>query len=122
MARILVVDDDAQIRGVIRGMLETMGHEVHEVSDGMHATVAYREKPADLVITDIYMPDKEGLELILELRTEFPDVKIVAVSGGGGAFDLEPLETAQNLGVCATLNKPFRSEELGKLVERVLKS
>ncbi len=118
MARALVIDDDAQVRQVLRRMLERAGHEVHAVSDGMGAAGLYREHPSDLVITDIYMPEKAGLETILELRTEFPDVKIIAMSGGEGIFDLQPLGTAKRLGVVGTLQKPFRWEDLKAAIEK----
>ena len=76
MALILIIDDDDQIRDVIRRMLEPAGHEVVEAVDGADGIRIYRERPADLIITDLIMPKKEGVELIMELKMEFPDVKI----------------------------------------------
>jgi len=107
LARILIVDDDPLTRRVIRRTLEREGYEIFEAGDGDAGVRAFRENLPDLVILDIYMPEKEGLEAILDLRTEFKDVKIIAISGGGGIFKLDPLQTAKHFGVAETLIKPI---------------
>ena len=121
MARILVVDDDELTRRTLRLFLERSGHRVTEAGDGHIATKLYREDPADVLIIDIYMPEKEGLETILDLRTEFHDMKIIAISGGGGAFQLDPLRTAELLGAARTLIKPIDMNELLAAVDEVLR-
>ena len=83
MARILVFDDDQEMRDAVRAILEEAGHEVEEAPDGEHGLHLFREQPSDIVITDIRMPAKTGNEAIMELRREFPYVKIIAMSGGG---------------------------------------
>jgi CheY-like chemotaxis protein len=79
--RILVVDDEDQMRTMIRQMLEKSGYEVTEARNGREAICRYRERPSDVVITDLIMPEKEGIETIMEFRHEHPDVKIIAISG-----------------------------------------
>ncbi len=98
MARILVVDDDTDVRGVIRKVLAGDGHEVVEAPDGDAALTKYREKPADLVLIDIYMPRADGIETSIRLQHEFPGAKIVVVSGGGFRDKSELLETAKRIG------------------------
>ena len=84
MPRILVIDDDEPIRIALRKMLESEGHEVVEASDGARGLRLFDEQPADLVIADILMPEKEGFEVIRELLVKKPDVKIIAMSGDLG--------------------------------------
>ncbi len=118
MAYILVIDDDPDTRELLKTTLESAGHEVTVCSDGKQGVQHYRSKPADLVITDLYMPGQEGLETIKQLRMEFPEARIVAMSGkpAGGPM----LSVAQRLGASATLAKPFLPEELLKAVEQAL--
>ena len=121
MTRILLVEDDEQMRQTLRQMLEGAGHQVVDVPDGKVASRLYRESPADLIITDLVMPEKEGLELIIELRREFPGVKIIAVSGGGRLLGpKEYLPIAKNLGALRTFEKPFNQEALLAAVQEVL--
>jgi len=82
MSRILVTDDEDQIRAMLRHALESSGHEVLEANNGEEGVRIYQKQPADLVITDILMPEKEGLESIRELRRLNPAVRIIAISGG----------------------------------------
>jgi CheY-like chemotaxis protein len=121
MARILVVDDDDDLRRVLARMLVAAGHEVVEVAGGGQAIEAYRTQPCDLVLSDIYMPGVDGVEAIIRLRAEFPDIRIVAVSGGGYRDKDEVLDIAARLGARATLTKPLERRTLLKTVERVLK-
>lgn len=120
MARILVIDDDAAVRRAIRRHLESDGHEVAEARDGRAGMKLYRENPSDLVITDLFMPEKEGLETIRDLRRDFRDAKILVVTGAqpGGAFDFRAHATM--LGAEAALSKPFTRDELLDTVREVL--
>lgn len=121
MARILVIEDEGDIRGLYSRILKNAGHDVIEAPDGKVGIALYRENPADLVITDIIMPEKEGIELIIELRRDFPDVKIIAVSGGGQRMESATcLSLAKGLGAVRTLAKPFSQQELVDTVREVL--
>ena len=112
MTHILVIDDDKLFRSMMRRTLESAGHEVIEAESGNAGLRVFAAKAADLVITDILMPDKEGIETIRELRGRGHAVKILAVSGGGQAKMLEFLRIAERFGADASLRKPFRSQDL----------
>ena len=112
MARILVVDDDESIRRAVRKILAHEGHEVVEANDGAAALTSYRENLPDLVIMDIYMPEMDGIEATIRLQQEFPDVKLVAMSGGGYIDKTELLEREAKLGALRTLSKPFTREDV----------
>src|SRR5690349_13999571 len=118
MARILIIDDDAQVRLLMRMRLEAAGYDVEEAKDGAKGLDAFNRQPADLVLTDIYMPKKEGLETIREFRRLNPKLKIIAMSGGGIAGDFLPL--AKKLGAAQTIRKPFDNEMLLEAVREVL--
>ena len=83
MARILIIDDEPQIRSMLKLMLEREDYEVVEAPDGVEGIKVYRQNPADLIITDLIMPNKDGIGMIIDLKKEFPDVNIIAMSGGG---------------------------------------
>ena len=83
MPRILIIDDERQIRELLRDILEDAGYDVAEAADGQEAIKIQRGEPADLIITDLIMPEKEGIETIRELKQSYPDVRIIAMSGGG---------------------------------------
>lgn len=112
MARILIIDDDVQFRSMLGQRLERAGYEVVEAPDGRMGMKAFRKEPVHLVITDIFMPEKEGLETIMALRRECPDVKIIAVSGGGRIGPQDYLVTARALGVQHAFSKPFDWREM----------
>lgn len=118
MAHILVIDDDPDTRDVIQSTLEAAGHEITLASDGRQGVERHRARPADLVITDLYMPGQEGLETIKQLRMEFPDVRIIAMSGKPTGSTM--LTVAQRLGAAIVLHKPFLPDELLKAVESSL--
>ncbi len=120
MANILIVDDDSQIRSLFRRILEAEGYEVSEAADGKEGAQRFRDWPPDLVLMDIFMPEQEGLETIRELRWDFPDVKIIAISGGGMSGRMEPLEVAEKFGAALSLKKPISREQLLESVRAVL--
>ena len=105
MATILVIDDQEPIRSLLRRALEGAGHEVLEASNGRLGLELYRERSADLIITDIVMPEMDGLEMISELIRNFRNVKVIAMSGGPGSE--EPLNVARLLGARQTFQKPL---------------
>ena len=93
-------------------MAEEAGYEVVEATDGDHGIVLFEAAPADLVITDIMMPKMDGVETVIEMRRKFPSVKVIAMSGGGQAKNLEFLEFAEKAGAAHILAKPFSRAEL----------
>src|ERR1700688_4486486 len=113
MASIMVIDDDIQVRTVIRKMLEGEGYEGREAGDGKEGIKAFRKRPADLVLCDIFMPEKEGLQTIRELHDEFGKVKIVAMSGGNHEHaQVDLLSFAKKYGAAAALHKPLAPKAL----------
>jgi len=122
MVRVLVIEDDDVVRSMMLGVLADYGHEAMGACNGDKGVAMYRKEPADLIITDIFMPEKDGIETIMELRHDFPDVKIIAVSGGGRFEPVHYLRSAAELGAVRTLSKPFTPPELLSAVEDVLKA
>jgi len=120
MALILMIDDDPSVRRMTRRILEAAGHEVIEADDGSQGLKLFAERQPQLVITDIVMPDKEGIGTILDIRRVDKDVGIIAVSGGGVDIGLGYLKVATRMGANAALAKPFMAAELTDLVEAVL--
>ena len=120
MARILIIDDESQIRSMLRLMLERAGYEIAEAPDGIDGIRQYRENPADLIITDLIMPNKDGIGMIIELKKEFPEVKIIAMSGGGVNRPEGYLDGAKKLGATRTLTKPIDRDEMLKAVKETL--
>ena len=108
------------LRQMLRQMLQRAGYEVVDAPDGDQGIKLYRENPADLIITDIIMPDKEGIEVIIELKHDFPDVKIIAISGGGRLEPESYLPLAKRFGALRTLCKPFEREMLLQTVRELL--
>lgn len=120
MARILVVDDDAAVRGTVRKILERAGHTVVEADDGRSGLAQYRTARADLVITDIFMPDEDGLAFLRAIRKERPRPKVIVVSGGDATGRLDMTEHARLLGALQVLRKPFELQELLDVVDHAL--
>lgn len=120
MARILVIDDDEQIRFLLQQMLEQEGFEVDVAQDGRIGMMLHRKNPAELVITDIIMPDQEGLETIQQFRQEFPKVKIIAISGGGRIGPESYLVLAKKFGAMKTFVKPIDRDELLEAIQELL--
>jgi len=119
MARVLVIDDDEEIRTLLRHMLVSVGHEVDEALDGDEGLRIFAKKRPDLVITDINMPGMDGHDVILAFRTEVP---VVAISGGGSASKDDLLLKAASLGAAEIIVKPFEFRQLVGAVERALAS
>jgi DNA-binding response OmpR family regulator len=115
-----VIDDDPQIREMLEQLLERAEYEVLVAPDGKVALKLHQANPADLIITDIVMPEKEGLETIMEFRRTFPTVKIIAISGGGRIGPTEYLHSAKLLGAHRTLSKPFEVQALLDAIRELL--
>ena len=120
MQRILVIDDEAAIRNLLTSMLGREGFEVETAEDGAAGVEAFRCQRPDLVITDILMPNKGGLVAIREILDLDPEVKIIAMSGGGRTGKLNFLSTARTFPGVQTLQKPFRQAELMAAVRGAL--
>ncbi|MGA3006348.1 MAG: response regulator [Opitutaceae bacterium] len=121
MARILLIDDDDQVRTVLYLALANAGHTVVEARDGKEGLALFGLSPVDLVITDIVMPEKEGLEVLMRLLKKHPSVKIIAISGGGGLRNgAYYLRTAKLLGAAKVIEKPFSSDVLLAAVDELL--
>lgn len=120
MTRILVVDDDIEIREMLKQYLERAEFSVVVAQDGKVALKLHRETPVDLIITDIVMPEKEGLETIMEFRRHFPSVKLIAISGGGKIEGNKYLDIAKKLGAQKVFAKPFELKELFQEIRTLL--
>jgi CheY-like chemotaxis protein len=121
MIHILVIDDEASVRALVRQVLEEEGYLVSEAADGEEGLSQLQSTPIDLVITDIFMPHKEGIETIREMRRQFSNVKVIAISGGGRQSRLEPpLSEAALFGAHHILAKPFTPQELRTVVNTAL--
>ena len=120
MKRILVVDDEPSIRKLFTRRLEGRGYEVIEASNGNEGMKRYRESLPDLVVTDILMPERQGIGMMMELRREFPNVKFIAVSGGGYNAPESYLEIAKYFGALRTFSKPIDWPELLTAIDEVL--
>ncbi|NWF73262.1 MAG: response regulator [Nitrospirae bacterium] len=113
MPSVLVVDDEDQLRQLLREILEQAGYQVTEARDGKEAVLQYRLAPADVVIMDILMPEQDGLETTSTLRREFPNVKIIAITGSSEMIGiLSFLDVAKMLGARRVLQKPFEMQTL----------
>ena len=120
MARILIIDDDDIIRRMLCLMLTKAGYEVLDAADGQEGIELFRENEIDLVITDLIMPEKEGIEMIMELKNDFPDVKIIAMSGGAQMGPEGYLQLADALGAQHTLKKPISRDDMLKAIADIL--
>lgn len=110
MATILIIDDEDMMRGLLRSALQAAGHEVVEAANGRQGLTLYRQKAPDLIITDIAMPELNGLDMILELTRHFLRAKVIAISGLGGEKNV--LDIAKLLGARRTFQKPFTMPQL----------
>jgi len=126
MPRVLIIDDEEEIRDVLSAVLNRAGFEVDAASTGDEGIDKLRTKPTEVIVTDIIMPGKDGVATIKEIRKEFPDVKIIAISGGGniGTNSYEPnaikttvyLAAAREAGADVILPKPFDRDALMKAI------
>ena len=120
MARILLIDDDATVRYALKQVLERAGHQVEEANDGMVGIDVYNATRPDIVVTDIIMPNQEGIETIIKLKRMAPEVAIIAMSGGGRTGNRDFLAMAEKLGAAKVMPKPFRPRELVEAVQALL--
>jgi CheY-like chemotaxis protein len=120
MARILLIDDNDPVRNMLVLLLKRFGHIVIPARDGQEGLDLYTFVGADLVITDMMMPRKGGLEVIKELKEIHPRVKVIAMSGGGPMDETHPLDTALRLGVDRAINKPFSCDHFITVINEVL--
>lgn len=121
MCTILVVDDSDSIRNLLQLVLEDAGHTCVVAEDGRKGLELFHSHKVDLVITDIYMPEADGLETIMGMRREKPDLPIIAITGAGNAMDnFQPLQVANAFGANACMSKPFSNAELVETVNKLL--
>ncbi len=120
MASILIIDDDQHIRFLLRALLETMGHQIIEATNGKEALSALQNFTPSLLIVDIFMPEMDGIELIRSARQQETALKIIAISGSFSMKDVEVLEVARRLGATHTLQKPFDVYALTTMVQDLL--
>ena len=117
--RILLVDDDADFRSMLTAALKLAGYPVNSAQNGKEAQSIQRSAPADILITDIFMPESDGFEVIEAFRREFPQTRIIAISGGTRMMKTDYLSTAGLIGVDAALQKPFDVEDLLDLLRKM---
>jgi len=120
MARIIVIDDQEPIRRIVRRALENDGHTVLDASDGEAGMALLEREPADVVITDIFMPGMDGIQTLREIRKRFPAIKVIAISGGDSSGLLDLRHDAELLGAMKSLQKPFNARDIVELVRSVL--
>lgn len=120
--KILVIDDDELIRMTCKNVLKRAEYVVVEAENGNVGLALFKKEKPDIVITDMLMPDKEGLETISEIRALNPHVKIIAISGGGSTQNMTFLQLAQRMGANHTLSKPIKPDELLTAVRKLLGS
>ncbi|HEY3380735.1 MAG TPA: response regulator [Vicinamibacterales bacterium] len=120
MARVLVVDDEPQVRSVLVQMVGKLGHNAVTATNGKHALQQLEAMPVDLVIMDLIMPESEGIETTAIVKRRWPDVKILAISGGGRHAPEPYLAMAAALGADATLAKPFECADLAAAIRELL--
>lgn len=120
MSKILIIDDEPYILLMLKKMLEKAGYEDDLAANGREGMALFNRDSADLVITDIIMPDKEGLELILEMKKQSPGLKIIAMSGGGRISPESYLECAKHFGAEKVFQKPFKQKEIVSAVKELI--
>jgi YesN/AraC family two-component response regulator len=114
--KILIIDDDAVIRAALGGLLKSKNYNVTEAKNGNMGISVFRQEKPDVVITDILMPDKEGLETISDIRARDSAVRIIAMSGGGRMRNMSFLKLAIRMGANEVLHKPFRPDDILRLL------
>jgi len=120
MPKLLLIDDDPALRKLSSTILQRAGYEVDTARDGEEGTALLESGAYSVLITDLIMPNKEGIELIMECRRLYPELQIIAMSGGGRHGIVDVLAAAEKLGARYTLHKPFSPEELVDAVKQCL--
>jgi len=120
MARILIIEDDDEVREYLESVLSRAGYQCESACDGKEGVEIFLADPADLVITDIIMPEKDGIETIMDLRRKNSSLKVIAISGGGRAEPENYLHSAKLLGANRTMKKPFSNEEMLEAIKDLL--
>jgi CheY-like chemotaxis protein len=120
MPHILVIDDEVQIREVLRTVLERVGYTVSEAGNGIEGLKVFADGGIDLVVTDIIMPEKGGIDTIMDLRRDFPHCKIIAISGGGMCGEVSYLDMAIGVGADRAIGKPFVLDDFLAAVEELI--
>ncbi|HEB57817.1 MAG TPA: response regulator [Gammaproteobacteria bacterium] len=118
--RVLVIDDEPLIRDVVCKFLRRSGYDTDTAANGMEGIDRFREVPADLVITDLTMPEMDGMQTVKELLAEFPQAKVITMSGGGDRFPEHCLRESVELGAAGSLKKPIRGRDLVIEVQRII--
>jgi CheY-like chemotaxis protein len=120
MARVIVIDDQEAIRRIVRRVLERAGHEVLDAADGERGLELLERHPADVVLSDIFMPGMDGIQMLRQIRKQFPAVKVIVMSGGDSSGMLDLRRDAELLGAVKSLSKPFTTHEIVAVVNSVL--
>lgn len=118
--KILVIEDDTLLRSMMQKGLERAGYEAVVAVNGTQGIELFKQHKPSLVITDMLMPDKEGMQTIMELKQIDPDIKIIAMSGGGSTKNMAFLEMSKRVGAVATISKPFKPQDLFDLIGTLL--
>lgn len=119
--QVLVIDDDELVRETLEMLLVDAGYDVRLASDGRRGLAELEKKKPDFVVTDIYMPEKEGIETIVDIRRTYPGIKIIAMSGGADVGSMPVLQLAEMVGADRVLKKPFMPEEIVRAIEELNK-
>ena len=120
MGRILIIDDDRSMRIILEKILHSGGHETVSAENGREGIRLYRENPVDLILTDLIMPDRDGLEVVREISAEFPDAKIFAMTSYDSTGSKGYLELAVEYGALRTFQKPFNRDDLLAAIDEAL--
>lgn len=121
MARILVIDDESELRTLLIRIFARQGHETVEAANGREALRHLEMAPGfDIIVTDLFMPEMDGIETLRHIKTEWPDAKVIVISGGGNRTGLDMLPMAEKFGADRTFAKPFNPAELAKAVDELL--
>ena len=120
MARILIIEDDVGVRDFLESLLERAGYETVTAANGKEGVDVFATSPVDLVITDIIMPEKDGIETIMDMKRLNPALRVIAISGGGRSEPENYLHSARLLGADQTVKKPFANEDILRAVRALL--
>ena len=120
MARILIIEDDNEVREYLESVISRAGYEVVSAENGKEGVKLFQENPVDLVVTDIIMPEKDGIETIMDLRRANPALMVIAISGGGRSEPENYLHSARLLGANRTMKKPFTNQEMLDTIKELL--